>query len=264
MFGSSDLDTRPPGMYRRSMEYWLQRCPNCNFVAESLAKTTELPKDFLTTKEYLDFGDHFPKDKLIETFLFKARISGRIGDWQTAFWDYLAAAWVADDKDITNCYACLARSTAVKASLKNITNRYACWYRLFECLCYIFTYLKCFCWHKKDADDHNEDDADEKIDYDTDTYWIKQARLEALNAYDKIPNIKRNNMLQIVRADLLRKTEQFDRLINEYAEVQFSENILNQVVAFEIEKAKLKDTKTYTVADVVPADAMPNDESFPY
>ena len=59
-----------------------------------------------------------------------------------------------------------------------------------------------------------------------------------------------NDDRRIIRADLLRKTRQFKRLLREYTEVQFDKNLLNRMVRFQIQLAEKKDTATYTVADL--------------
>ena len=64
---------------------------------------------------------------------------------------------------------------------------------------------------------------------------------------------KLNNML-IMKADLLRRAGQFDRLITEYENVRFSEPLLEKILAFEIEKAKQQDTNRYTVRDAAAGD----------
>ena len=53
-----------------------------------------------------------------------------------------------------------------------------------------------------------------------------------------------------VKADLLRRTGQFDALIAEYEGKRFENDLLNQVIAFQIEKAKQQDTRCYRVGDV--------------
>lgn len=55
----------------------------------------------------------------------------------------------------------------------------------------------------------------------------------------------------LIRADLLRRTGQFDLLIKDYEGKIFSEKLLNQICNFQVEKAKRNDTACYTVADVV-------------
>ena len=56
--------------------------------------------------------------------------------------------------------------------------------------------------------------------------------------------------LLIIKADLMRRAEQFDVLLAEYAPVQMKEDLLNQILQFEREKAKAHDTGCYCVADV--------------
>lgn len=53
-----------------------------------------------------------------------------------------------------------------------------------------------------------------------------------------------------MRADLMRRAGQFETMINAYASVQFDEELLNQILRFEVEKAKEKNTTCYRVADV--------------
>ncbi|MBE6630616.1 MAG: DUF2225 domain-containing protein [Ruminococcaceae bacterium] len=74
----------------------------------------------------------------------------------------------------------------------------------------------------------------------------------ALSLADRVIASKHNDEnLIIQKADLLRRSGQFDTLIREYADKTFSKPILNQIVAFQIQKAKEKDTGCYTVADVI-------------
>lgn len=56
--------------------------------------------------------------------------------------------------------------------------------------------------------------------------------------------------LLVTKADLLRRSGQFDTLIREYASINFDDELLNQIIAFEIDKAKEQDTKCYRVEDV--------------
>ncbi len=56
--------------------------------------------------------------------------------------------------------------------------------------------------------------------------------------------------LVIVKADLLRRTEQFDKLIAEYEGVCFTNDLHNDIIAFQIDKAQQKDTRRYRIMDV--------------
>lgn len=77
----------------------------------------------------------------------------------------------------------------------------------------------------------------------------------ALEKIDVIINLynKREDFL-VMKADLLRRSGQFDAVISEFKDKQFSKELLNQVVAFQLEKAAQKDTKCYTVAHVTGED----------
>ena len=55
--------------------------------------------------------------------------------------------------------------------------------------------------------------------------------------------------MSLVKADMLRRSGKFDELISEYENKQYLETLLNEILAFEIEKAKDEDRACYTVAD---------------
>lgn len=63
-------------------------------------------------------------------------------------------------------------------------------------------------------------------------------------------NQQNKDNLLVIKADLLRRTEQFDALVQKYTSVHFDDELLNQIIAFEIEKAREYDTKCYRVEDV--------------
>ena len=56
--------------------------------------------------------------------------------------------------------------------------------------------------------------------------------------------------LRIIKADLLRRSMLFDKLIDEYSSVHFSTDLLNRILAFEIEKAKEHDPGCYRIEHV--------------
>ena len=59
------------------------------------------------------------------------------------------------------------------------------------------------------------------------------------------------NDLMVMKADLLRRSGQFDRVVAEYEELFLDDGLLDVVIAFQVEKAKLSDTGCYTVDDVL-------------
>ena len=66
-------------------------------------------------------------------------------------------------------------------------------------------------------------------------------------------NQRNKDNLLVTKADLLRRLGQFNTLISEYVSLRFDDELLNQIIAFEIEKAKEQDTKCYRVEDVTQA-----------
>ena len=56
--------------------------------------------------------------------------------------------------------------------------------------------------------------------------------------------------LMVVKADVMRRAGLFSQLAAEYAGIAFSENILNTVLAFELNKAAQADKACYTIADL--------------
>ncbi|MBE6633254.1 MAG: hypothetical protein E7620_02805 [Ruminococcaceae bacterium] len=75
----------------------------------------------------------------------------------------------------------------------------------------------------------------------------------ALRAFEQLSEvITVSEELLLVKADLLRRTGAFRELLEEYGEKRFSTELMNQIVAFQLEKAKAGDIGCYTVADASP------------
>lgn len=73
------------------------------------------------------------------------------------------------------------------------------------------------------------------------------AMLENIDAEDD----DEKNRLQLIRADLLRRSLQFERLIEEYDDFKIEDEIMYSVIRFQLERAAKKDSACYTVEDVV-------------
>ncbi len=56
----------------------------------------------------------------------------------------------------------------------------------------------------------------------------------------------------IMKADILRRAGCFEQLLTEYQDVKFDDRLLDQILAFELDKAKQQDTACYRVIDVSP------------
>ena len=68
---------------------------------------------------------------------------------------------------------------------------------------------------------------------------------------DYIDSLEANDDVAIQKADLLRRSKQFDKVIEEYSAKSFTEDIYNRICSFEVEKAIQKDSACYTVDDVI-------------
>ena len=91
-----------------------------------------------------------------------------------------------------------------------------------------------------DCDDHEDDNA---ID-------IRKKAIAYADELIGLDDEAKNNLL-VIKSDLLRRSRQFDKLIEEYSNLRIGEEILDKIIQFEIEKAKEKDTNCYTVEDVI-------------
>ena len=61
---------------------------------------------------------------------------------------------------------------------------------------------------------------------------------------------KNDSTFLLMKADILRKAGCFEQLISEYRDVEFNDKLLDQILAFELDKAKRQDTACYRVRDV--------------
>lgn len=88
---------------------------------------------------------------------------------------------------------------------------------------------------------------------DNDDELAFEIRKMALQSLDKIvpeSDGERNNLL-IIKADLLRRTQQFDRVIKEFKDLILEDKIQNDVITFQIELAMNKDADCHTVGEVI-------------
>ena len=72
---------------------------------------------------------------------------------------------------------------------------------------------------------------------------------------------KKDNLL-LMKADLLRRSGQFETLLSEYASRSFKNDIMNKVLAFQLAKAAEKDTSCYTVEEAVKGNAKRSRKQF--
>ena len=96
-FGSPDLDLRPPQMKRGTMPFWVQKCPNCGYVASSIDEGTRATREFLESDSYKSAGGRNFKSPLAVKFYQQYLICVLDGKTEDAFYAALHAAWACDD-----------------------------------------------------------------------------------------------------------------------------------------------------------------------
>ncbi len=88
------------------------------------------------------------------------------------------------------------------------------------------------------------DDNDDDLAVD-----IRKLALKSLDKVDAKNDDERDN-LKLIKADLLRRSLQFDELIKEFKEVLFEDKIKNEIINFQLELALNKDSGCYTIEDI--------------
>lgn len=81
----------------------------------------------------------------------------------------------------------------------------------------------------------------------------KLARKIAIKIVNQLVKYKEKDItdLIVMKADLLRRIGEFDQLIKEYENFRTEEEILNKIIMFQLEKAQEKDSKCYTLREVL-------------
>ena len=64
-------------------------------------------------------------------------------------------------------------------------------------------------------------------------------------------NCENKDNIITMKADLMRRAGMFDEMLNEYASIALEEELLNQILAFELKLAKEKDDACYKVTDAL-------------
>lgn len=87
---------------------------------------------------------------------------------------------------------------------------------------------------------------------DADDDLAVEIRKLALKSIDKInpKSDDERNHLKFIKADLLRRSLQFDKLISEFKDVTFDDELKNEAIDFHLELAAKKDSSCYTIEDI--------------
>ena len=79
----------------------------------------------------------------------------------------------------------------------------------------------------------------------------RKRAIPPLEAMIRSANDEEKDTMLMVKADLLRRSGQFDRLIDEYADVKMKDKLLSMLLAFQLQKAREKDAACYRVSEAV-------------
>jgi hypothetical protein len=100
MFGSLDLDTRPPEMKRSTIFAWVQRCPQCGYCAVDVTEPRPGAQVVVSGEEYRNQLNDPEYPELANSFLCQAIVDRESGDYVDATWALIHAAWVCDDFEL--------------------------------------------------------------------------------------------------------------------------------------------------------------------
>lgn len=84
---------------------------------------------------------------------------------------------------------------------------------------------------------------------DADDGLAVEMRKLAVNLVDKVDD--ENENLKLIKADLLRRSLQFERLIEEYSDFTSDDELSYSIIRFQLGLAAMKDSDCYTIQDVV-------------
>jgi hypothetical protein len=98
-YGSLDLDLRPPEDFRSMLNYSIECCPYCGYVADDIAAYTPLSSAFLSGETYLTCCSSELSGEWPIIFFRKALIALETYDEVAAFYALLHAAWACDDNN---------------------------------------------------------------------------------------------------------------------------------------------------------------------
>ncbi len=97
-FGACDLDMRPPEMQRSTMPFWVQKCPDCGYVSDSVEDPSSVTREYLNSHAYKTCCGIAFRSNLAAVFYKQHLINSRDCDNRSAAFALLHAAWACDDE----------------------------------------------------------------------------------------------------------------------------------------------------------------------
>ncbi|MDE6833408.1 MAG: DUF2225 domain-containing protein [Ruminococcus sp.] len=179
--GVPELDLRPDGEHRNTMELWVMECPVCSYCNNSLEIPLDTRRRYLRSTEYTTLGGIETDNILVSRFIRKALVNLKNRNYAEAVKSYLYGAWVFDD-------------------LKNTASADEC-------------------------------------------------RIEAISILEN-SNLTDDDNMMLLKADLLRRTGQFDKVISEYGEKYFDQPFLLLASQYEVRLSRDGDSSAHKMSDI--------------
>ena len=212
-FGSCDLDTRPPAMFPFTI--FLQHCEHCGYVAPKIAEGDSSMSAFVNSEMYQSCDGIEPASKSAKYYIRYALLQG---------YSRVATIWNNKETD----------SDLDKVFWGYLNAAWACDDMLY---------------HKPQEDEPNY--SRHKCTRDAD-----ECRKRCLDLIDTIivnhKEQKEKETLLGIKADLLRRTCQFDSVIVEFEDRKLQDQYADQVIRFEVDRAREQDAARYSMDDVDP------------
>lgn len=216
-FGGCDLDTRPPALFPFTI--FLQSCSHCGYVDGDITEGDPSIKEFLGTEMYKTCDGIEPECEETKHFIQFALIQAH---------NKVATTW---NNKQTN-----SNQTSIFYGFLN-----AAW----------------SCDDVAEAADYEPEEYEEieiKFDKEKAKRDAIACRKRCLDLIDILISDKKDldekETLMGIKADLLRRTGQFDEVIKQYSGKSFNNIYVDQIARVEVDLAKAQDTKRYNMGDI--------------
>lgn len=97
--GSPDLDTRPPEMARSTIYHKIQRCPSCGYCAYVISECLPNAETIIESDGYRNILENENRPDSASAFLALSYLQQQSGEFDSAAWSAIAAAWICDDHE---------------------------------------------------------------------------------------------------------------------------------------------------------------------
>jgi len=97
--GWPDMDGRHSGMEGKIFALSNQRCPSCGYCASDISKASVNAKEIIKSQAYCEQLENPDFSPLANSFLCQSMIFEKDGDFSSAGWASLKAAWACDDRN---------------------------------------------------------------------------------------------------------------------------------------------------------------------